>query len=293
MDPGGQVRAAAGDERYAFVQFFGSFCQLFRAAVHGGGAVIEGDGGVFDLPYLRHQFLVVDVDGEIHADAVDADAFHFKIGDIGGDGVFLFIAGEENIGELFVLSHIGHGGAVGDDVFTFFGVQRHCRLQGAAVEKAAVAGGVLTETEVDFNFSGFPCQLFRGDFFAVQGVANIYIPRQITAFHGAFVIKAFRIGGNGDFIAALAELIGGVENFDFGIVAVIDNVAAGKDVDHINAADIAVGVGIGVNHFFFFGGRFIGHGKGGNAGDKDQCRGENNECDAFAVFHGCRPPLGS
>ena len=201
----------------------------------------------------------------MQTNAVDRDRVHREIRDIGADHGVDALAGQNRVGQLLVAAHIGNRRTAGNDVFAERGVQRERRLQGVVVVKAAPAAPVFAHRKADLQRAAFSCHIRCGIFLSVQKVTDGNVPRDNGAFQRALIVDLVGAGRKRDLIPALGDLIRCIQHFYMGVIAVVDNVAARKNVDRFHIRDLAGGVGHDVDDLFFLRGRRFGKYRSGQS----------------------------
>ena len=273
--------------------------QGVKARLHLGNAVCQRVGTVVQLyrtalQPVQHAGQVgpvqVEVQPELHA--VQRDGVHGKVGHVGGHGHVAVRTWQQDVGELLVAAHIGHGGPISHDVLCPVGVQRHGHLQGILVKEISGAIRVAAHLQADGQRAAFAAQLFRGDLGPVQRVGQLHEPRQRGGgVHGALIVELAVLGNcSGDGVAAVLQRVGGGHVAHGGIAAMVgDGVPRlhGKAVHSVHAGHGAGRIQIGIDNLFLGGGR---KGRQGGPSQQTTCQ-HQRRCPAHnLLFHLVKPP---
>ena len=225
------------------------------------GAVVQITDGGDQLVYLAHQLRIVHVDVQIQPHAVDGGRVHLEVRHVGGDDRVDPLTGQDGVGQLLVAAHIGNGSAAADNVPAALGVQRERGLQGVVVIEAAAAALVFRDGEPDLQRAALSRHVLRGVFFSVQIVADGDIPRQRGVFHCSLIVDLIGGGEKGDLIPILGDRVVGVQGLDGGVIAVVQDIAAGENIDRLDIRYLAGGVCYGVDDLLLGRGRGLGKGR--------------------------------
>ncbi len=154
------------------------------------------------------------------------------------------LAGQDDIGDLFIRTHVGQRAFGRLDIFAAKGRQRKIGLQGELVIEIPFALCVFTDTEADLQFSFRAGHVLGIRLDTVQIVGKGDIPGQLRIFHCSLDIDLpSGLRTDRDPVPVHADRIRRGQILDCGIVAVIHDLSPVEDIDHIDAFNIPGGVG--------------------------------------------------